>query len=285
MRLTDFRQVKPVKVRTIGAVASVVVCALGAAVPASAQMMSSGITEAINDLSLSLPVAGRIEGLAVREGDRVTKGTEILHLDNRVEELELKRRKLALDDRSALNAAVRREKTLKDQWQSLRRLVETNTVARKQADEEELAYLAAMADRQALEVGEEREKIDVDLARELLARRSLVAPVDGVIVKIVRQVGESVDANQPVVQLVNTGRVRFVGNVDVAWGAQLKVGSPVGISVGPDAAPLIRQGVVTFVSPVVDRASGLMEVKAEFDNADGSVRPGLAGRFRLGEGG
>ena len=285
MRLIDTGQVKPVKVRRIGAVAAVVVCALGAAVPASAQMMSSGITEAINDLSLSLPVAGRIEGLAVREGDRVTKGTEILHLDNRVEELELKRRKLALDDRSALNAAVRREKTLKDQWQSLRRLVETNTVARKQADEEELAYLTAMADRQALEVGEEREKIDVDLARELLARRSLVAPVEGVIVKIVRQVGESVDANQPVVQLVNTGRVRFVGNVDVAWGAQLKVGSPVGISVGPDAAPLIRQGVVTFVSPVVDRASGLMEVKAEFDNADGSVRPGLAGRFLLGEGG
>jgi multidrug efflux pump subunit AcrA (membrane-fusion protein) len=34
-----------------------------------------------------------------------------------------------------------------------------------------------------------------------------------------------------------------------------------------------------FVSPVTDAASGLVEVIAEFDNADGSVKPGVSGRL------
>jgi multidrug efflux pump subunit AcrA (membrane-fusion protein) len=36
---------------------------------------------------------------------------------------------------------------------------------------------------------------------------------------------------------------------------------------------------VVFVSPVADPLSGLVELVAEFDNADGSVRPGVAGRI------
>jgi hypothetical protein len=38
---------------------------------------------------------------------------------------------------------------------------------------------------------------------------------------------------------------------------------------------------VVFVSPVADPSSGLLEVIAEFENFDGSVRPGISGRLLL----
>jgi len=38
-----------------------------------------------------------------------------------------------------------------------------------------------------------------------------------------------------------------------------------------------KKGTVLFISPVVDSASGLLKVKIEFKNPDGSVRPGVAG--------
>ena len=38
-----------------------------------------------------------------------------------------------------------------------------------------------------------------------------------------------------------------------------------------------KKGRIIFVSPVVDPASGLLTVKAEFENPDGAVRPGVAG--------
>ena len=47
------------------------------------------------------------------------------------------------------------------------------------------------------------------------------------------------------------------------------------IPVGSESLP--KKGEIIFVSPVVDPASGLLTVKAEFENADGSVRPGVAG--------
>jgi hypothetical protein len=36
---------------------------------------------------------------------------------------------------------------------------------------------------------------------------------------------------------------------------------------------------VELVSPVVDPASGLVEIKVLFDNLEGRIRPGLSGTF------
>jgi len=67
--------------------------------------------------------------------------------------------------------------------------------------------------------------------------------------------------------------------VPSALGAQLKVGRSVTIQLGLDDKAATRQGQIVFVSPVTDAASGLVEVMAEFDNADGSVKPGISGRL------
>jgi multidrug efflux pump subunit AcrA (membrane-fusion protein) len=40
-----------------------------------------------------------------------------------------------------------------------------------------------------------------------------------------------------------------------------------------------------YVSPVVDAASGLQEVKALFENAGGVIRPGVAGVLMVGQDG
>jgi multidrug efflux pump subunit AcrA (membrane-fusion protein) len=40
-------------------------------------------------------------------------------------------------------------------------------------------------------------------------------------------------------------------------------------------------GRVTFVSPVVDAASSLVEVRVQFSNADRRIRPGVKARLRV----
>jgi multidrug efflux pump subunit AcrA (membrane-fusion protein) len=62
-------------------------------------------------------------------------------------------------------------------------------------------------------------------------------------------------------------------------GVGLQVGAKVRISLGAEESGLTREARIVFVSPVTDPASGLIEVIAEFDNADGSVRPGVTGRM------
>jgi multidrug efflux pump subunit AcrA (membrane-fusion protein) len=42
---------------------------------------------------------------------------------------------------------------------------------------------------------------------------------------------------------------------------------------------MLAEGVVQFVSPLADNASGLVDVRAVFANPKGVIRPGVKGRL------
>ena len=41
------------------------------------------------------------------------------------------------------------------------------------------------------------------------------------------------------------------------------------------------EATVIYLSPVADAASGLLRIKAVFENPEGRIRPGVAGRIRI----
>jgi len=237
------------------------------------------VTQALKDLKLSMTVAGRVEGLFVKEGDRVNAGQVLLHLDRSAEELEVKRRRLLLQDTARLQELGSKEKTLAEQVAALRPLLDTGGVSRKQVEDEEMALNAIASERKTLEATKRREEVELDIALEAYERRHLRAPIDGVITKVLMRVGESIAPHEAIIGLVNINRVRFMGTISAQAGARLKVGNTVSIRLGVDDSAKTRSARVVFVSPVTDAASGLVEVIAEFDNVDGSVRPGITGRM------
>jgi len=261
------------------AAAAVVLAVVGS--PVWAQTVISGITRARLDLKLSLPVAGRVELLAVNEGDRVRKGDLILSLDKTLEALEVDRRKLLLDDVAKLGELRQREAVLREQVANVRGLLETQVVSRKQVEDEEMVYRDVLAQLGGLEMAKKRERVEHELAQEALARRILRAPADGTIAKIHFRVGESLAANEPAVGLVDISRVRFVGTLPASAVARLAVGMTARLALSRDGDEIVRQARISFVSPLTDAASGLVEVIAEFDNADKAVRPGIAGQMSV----
>jgi RND family efflux transporter MFP subunit len=238
----------------------------------------AGITEPIEDITLNAIVEGTIAKLHFKEGATVKKGQTILELDKRLEALEVGRRKLIWESKAELEAAAAQAATLKSMLASTRELFEsTRSVSKDELIRLELEYKLAVSEKQRLEVAEVREKIEYEMALETLARRSLRAPIPGTIIKLFLDIGESCEQTQPLVHLVNTRKCLFVCNIEEWAGRTLKKGQSVDlkIKIGSDAVD--KKGKVIFASPVVDSASGLLEVKAEFDNADGTVRPGISG--------
>lgn len=248
-------------------------------VPPVAASSARGVTQALRDAKLSMTVAGRIEGMLVREGSRVRQGQLLMHLDRTLEQLEVQRRSLQLDDKARLDELKQKEKTLTEQVESLRPLLLTGGVSRKQVEDEEMAMGAVAAERRALEAGKERERVEVLLAKEAYERRHLRSPIDGVITKVMFRLGESIASHEAVISVVDTSRVRFMGTVPARLGLKLQVGAVVKIELGQDAQVHTRTARVVFVSPVTDPSSGLIELIAEFENTDGSVRPGISGRL------
>jgi RND family efflux transporter MFP subunit len=246
-----------------------------------AALSAPGVTQALRDVKLSMTVAGRIDGMLVREGSRVRKGQVLMYLDRTLEELEVQRRRLLVEDRARLDELKQKEKTLMEQVESLRPLLASGGVSRKQAEDEEIALGAVSAERKALESSKEREQVELSLAKETYERRNLRSPFDGVVTKVGLRLGESVSPHEPFMSVVDTSRVRFMGTVPARTGINLKVGATVKIELTVDGQLRSRMAKVVFVSPVTDPSSGLIEVIAEFENADGSVRPGISGRMLL----
>lgn len=256
-------------------------CSLLWQLPARAQSQVVGVTQAVKETRLSMTNGGRVEGLLVREGQRVRAGQVLLHLDRNAEELEVRRRRLLVNDGSRLAELRDKEQVLSQQVELLRPLLESGGVSRKQLEDEEMALGAVRAERMAQEVGKQREQVELDQAIEAYERRHLRSPIAGMVTKIIPRVGESLSANDPVVHVVDVRRVRFLGTLPAQQGAKVKVGQMVSLRLGLEADAISRTARVVFVSPVVDTASGLVEFIAEFDNPDGVVRPGLTGRVQF----
>jgi len=228
-----------------------------AARAAETPLIATGYTESIVDVTLSASVPGIISVLNADEGAKVKAGDVILELDKRLEELEVDRRQRVMDIR----------KMDLDATQTL--FERTGSVSKEELDKKRADYLVSVA--------------EFNMAEEQLARRHILAPHDGIITDVRLQVGEATEAYQPLIHLVDPTRCKFECNVDTSVAAPLTLDQPVRLLIDSGKGEVSLMGTVVFISPIADKASGLINVKVYFDNADGRIKPGVPGRILIRE--
>ena len=240
-----------------------------------------GVTQCLRDLSLGFPVSGRIAALPVQEGSVVKAGDVLANFELVAEELEVERRRLVWQSEAELRAASARAATAATQANAARAIFSQNRgISREELENKELASALAAAEVQRLRNAKLVERVDYLTAQEMLARRTLRAPSPGVVTRIIRHAGESVQINETAIRLCDLSKILFVVNVPVAALAGLEVGAPARVLIQAGAEPVAAEGRVIFISPVVDAASGLAEVKVELEpNLAAGIRPGLQARL------
>ncbi len=216
----------------------------------------TGITEPIKDVTMAFALVGVVGARPVQEGAAVKEGQLVIELDKRLEELDAERKRLARDQaRSELDR--------------LKSLAERNaiSVSREDLDKKQAEYDIA--------------RVEHEVAIEVVHRRQILSPVDGCVAQFYKDVGEKCEEQQPVVRVVDTRRFYFVANVDPKLGPTLTLGAPVTLELELGTGPVRFDGAISYLGPVVDPASGLLRIKAVFENREGRVRPGVAGRLAL----
>lgn len=123
---------------------------------------------------------------------------------------------------------------------------------------------------------------DLEMVQNELSQRQLKSPFEGVVVQLLREQGEWVQGNDPVLRVVRMDKLRvegFVKNDEVAPGEVY--GAPVTIRVqltGDYEVSL--KATINYVSPVIE-ASGDYRIWADVDNQAGRggynwlLRPGV----------
>jgi multidrug resistance efflux pump len=123
-------------------------------------------------------------------------------------------------------------------------------------------------------------------ANAMIERRKLKAPFGAMVVEVIREEGEWVNAGDPVVHLVQMDRLRVHGRADsqlLHW-KDLK-NRPVEVTVRlPGGATHVVSGTVGFASPIVE-SDGHFRIWAEIENSmvgdSWLMGPGLSAAMRL----
>jgi RND family efflux transporter MFP subunit len=200
-------------------------------------------------------VAGLIGNQAYKEGDFVTNGAPVIELDRKLEELEVERRKLIVDVR-------------KSDFEGTQKLfTKTKGTSKEELEKKETEYRVAI--------------VEYETAVEQLRKRYVMAPFAGQITQVLLHPGEACQPYQPVVRMVDTRQCFFVSIMEAKLASSLRTNQNVRLEIETGATPVKVDGKISFLSPIADPASGLVKVKVLFPNANGQIRPGLAGSLIL----
>jgi membrane fusion protein (multidrug efflux system) len=238
------------------------------AVDLQEEIRASGDLNARLHTTIAAEIEGRITEIAVDEGGHVEKGAVVIEIDP-------ERRRLELSAGRAQHAQAQAQyEKERRQAERIRKLRTQNVASDQQLEEAETAMLLARSRVEAA-------RAELGVTERALADASVTAPFAGMIARRSVQLGEFVQTGKALVELVALDPLEVVFSLTELDTERVRVGQTIEVTVGafPDR---VFQGEVTFISPTVDPATRTLRIKAEIDNDEGHLRPGLFARVSLG---
>ena len=236
----------------------------------------AGTVDACQRTKLSTIMGGRIEVLAVKEGDRVTKGQLLMKLWNDDQQAQST---LAM---TQVATARQRVGEACAQATNAEREAARQTALREKGFVSTSREDSARTEAQARRAGCEAAKADVAQALARVAatrveqgRTSLYAPFDGTVAKIVGEVGEYSTPSPPgvptppAIDLIDDSCLYVTAPMDEVDAPKIQAGQTVRISL--DALPKQSfAGKVKRVAPyvsAVEKQARTVDIEAAFDDA------------------
>lgn len=200
------------------------------------------------ETTLSSQMAGRISRITAGLGDHVKKGSRLIQFD-------------CSEQKAQLDAAEAEYHGARETHLSRLRLQALGA-----AGELEVTMAAATADKARSQVA---------LRKSQMAYCGINAPFSGNIARLRVKAAESVNAGQPLVDLVNPESLKAQMFVPASWITWLKRGSPLTINVRETGQTF--KAHVSKVNSRVDGVSQQLEVEARIDKGQGRLLPGMVG--------
>ncbi len=234
---------------------------------------------ALVEVSTALP--GVLREVVVDRSDRVAKGQLLAQLDSGVELAELELAKA----RAKMDAIVRlRETSLRYDRRSSQRLASLHgnkLVSAEDKDRAEReAYLSDWRLQDAKDLLRQRE-LELVRAQQVLLRRQVYSPIDGIVVQRMRHAGEYVE-EQPILRIAQLDPLYVEAIVPMSEFGHIRRGMPARVfpEISPDQALTAE---VVVVDGMGDAASGTFGVRLALANPDHGIPAGVKCRLRLSD--
>lgn len=236
----------------------------------SEQITLVGTTEAIAHSEIAAEVNGLVEEFPAREGDFIKKGQILVKLRSTGVLLRLKA------------AEANREKVLANigfaekELARYAALKEANSIATRNYDQIWFEHKSLKQERL-------RTEAEIDLLKDDIKKKSVVAPFSGFVAEEHTEVGEWLPVGGSVVTLVDLSRVRITVDVPERYVVKISPDSPVRILVA-SLSDQPFQGKVSAILPEGDPNTRTFPIHVRLPNAGALVKSGMEARvsFNLG---
>jgi RND family efflux transporter MFP subunit len=283
---------KKVAVMVAGALTAVSLASIAQdpAAPATAdqkrQIVVGGAIDWIEKSDVSALKEGTIADIEILPGRRVKKGDEIGRLDDKMAALTEAKARLAANNTGDIEKAEAQKKLALATVSRFRRLALKNAhfVSVDETEKAEAELAVAVALTHSAEESQKLAKADYDLAVQSRAEHRIVAPFDGVITDQMKHRSESVRANEAVVRVGRTDKLKFVGWVSLETAFRIKGNEPVDVRPVIDGTdlPIESQkfrGKITAIASEINSVTNArvpeVQVFAEIDNPENPEHPEL----------
>ena len=160
-------------------------------------VLATGVLEGIKQVDVGAQVSGQLKSLKVKVGDKVKKGQWLAEIDPLI--LQNTLRKAQVDEenlqaqRRATAAQLKQARSIYERYKGLQI---DESVSRQDYEDAESTFQVQQANLLSLDAQIKSAHIQIDTAKINLAYTRIVAPIDGDVVGIVTQEGQTVIANQ-----------------------------------------------------------------------------------------
>jgi len=209
----------------------------------------------------------------VDDGEHVHEGQTLAQLDQEVFRAALRVAEKYKESKGQLQSAKAELRLASERFDNLSKLLSDHHASQEEVDR--AATEKAIADAQLLAATETLQirELEYERSKAQLERRSIRSPVDGVVKRVHKHLGEFVAPTDPVVlTIVQLDPLLATFAVPAQQIDQFTARQKVRIKFGNNSATIT--GTVKSVSPVVEAQSGTVELRVEFPNPDGRYRSG-----------
>ncbi|MDQ2818911.1 MAG: efflux RND transporter periplasmic adaptor subunit [Pseudomonadota bacterium] len=236
----------------------------------------SGRLEAVERVDIRARVGGFITSVNFKPGSLVNKGDVLFVIDTRPFQAEANRAEAAAISAKAKADLARLELTRSE------KLVADKAIAQRELD-------SASSNVKELDANVRAAQASLETARLNLAYTKVTAPISGRVSKAEITAGNLVDPTAILTSVVSTKNIYATFDGDEATylrvSKQAHDGKPVAVNVGlVGETGFPHEGKLEFVDNQLDARTGSVRMRATFENADGSMAPGLFARVQISGG-
>jgi len=242
----------------------------------------------IDEATLSIDRYGTLAFIGPQEGDRVKEGQEVVGLVDNVPRARYNTAKERSKNDIEIRFAKKAAEVARIEYE---KALDANRRIRDAFSDLEVRRLKLAAERSDLSIENaqkdfELNKLLVDEAQAELNTYQIKAPFDGIVIRVLASKGEALRQGDPILEMVNTDRVKVEGYIEAKDRRLIKAGARVIVSLNdaelvPSGTAGALQGRIEFVDVSVQPVTGKVRVWAEVANKENILLAGKTATMKI----